>query len=101
MCEVIYEDESYRCQIELLEGRPLFHVDVKHELKVSDVRRGRRAFKAIKEEMQLRGYEYLYAVTPSPHFAQLLGGGHESIQQIMLEDKVLEMIVWELKQLPS
>lgn len=97
MFETIYKDQSYTCTLEVFEGRAFFHVTVEDRLKLSDIKRGRSAFHNIKREVLERGYDRMYAVTPSPHFATLLGAGFEKLQQIEYDGKLQEMIVWELK----
>lgn len=90
---VIYEDESYLCHLQEVEGKAFFHVEVKGTLSLQDVRRGRKAFTKIKEEVADLGYERLFAATPSPHFAGLVGPGFNHLQTV----HELELIVWELK----
>ncbi|MNJ09629.1 hypothetical protein D3C77_37750 [compost metagenome] len=90
---VIYEDESYLCHLQEVEGKAFFHVEVKGKLSLQDVRRGRKAFSKIKEEVANLGYERLFAATPSPHFAGLVGPGFSHLQTV----HELELIVWELK----
>lgn len=91
--ETIYEDESYLCQLQELEGKAFFHVEVKGKLSLQDIRRGRKAFSKIKEEVVSKGYDRLFAATPSPHFASLVGPGFSHLQTI----NDLELIVWELQ----
>lgn len=97
MFSVIYEDDAYLCHIQEVGGRAFFHSKVKRELSLSDVKRGRKAFGDIKSGVTALGYERLYAVTPSPHFAKLLGGGFTHIQTLEVDGDIMEMIVWELK----
>lgn len=92
--KVIYEDESYLCHLQEAEGKAFFHVEVKGKLSLQDVRRGRKAFAKIKGEVASKGYDRLFAATPSPHFASLVGPGFSYLQTI----HGLELIVWELKQ---
>lgn len=92
--EIIYEDESYLCHLQETENKAFFHVEVKGKLTLQDVRRGRKAFAQIKEEVVSKGYDRLFAATPSPHFASLIGPGFLHLQTI----HGLELIVWELKQ---
>lgn len=94
----MYEDEVYKTQITYLNDRPFFHVDVKRKLTKRDIRNGRIIFKGIKAELVERGYERLYAITPSPHFARLVGVDCEHVEFLSVEGQELEMIVWELKQ---
>lgn len=94
----VYEDEAYRCVVEDRFGRAFFHVEVKKELTKTDIRRGRQAFGEIKHKVEELGYELLYSLTPSPHFARLLGGEFTSISTIIEYGVTLELIVWELKQ---
>lgn len=93
----MFEDDVYKTQITYVEGRPFFHVDVKKKLSKSDVKSGRMIFEGIKAGLLKEGYDVLYAVTPSPHFARLIGPGCEHIEFIMLDGTKLEMIAWELK----
>ena len=97
MFSVIYEDDAYLCHLQEVDGRAFFHSKVKKELSLSDVKRGRRAFGGIKSDVVDLGYERLYAVTPSPHFARLLGGESTYIQTLEIDGVTMEMIVWELK----
>lgn len=92
---VIYKDESYICHLQEIEGKAFFHVEVKGKLSLQDIRRGRKAFIKIKDEVFRKGYDRLFAATPSPHFAALVGPGFSHLQTI----HGLELIVWELKQL--
>lgn len=92
--KVIYEDESYLCHLQEVDGKAFFHVEVKGKLSLQDIRRGRKAFTKIKEEVVSKGYDRLFAATPSPHFALLVGPGFSHLQTI----HGLELIVWELKQ---
>ena len=92
--QVIYEDESFLCHLQEIEGKAIFHVEVRGKLTLSDIRRGRKAFYKIKEEVVSKGYERLFAATPSPHFASLVGPGFLHLQTV----HGLELIVWELKQ---
>lgn len=94
----MYEDEAFKVQITYLDGRPFFHVDVKKTLTKSDVKNGRTIFNRIKEQLAEQGHERLYAITPKPHFARLLGGGCEHVDFLTVNDEELEMIAWELKQ---
>lgn len=91
---VIYEDDSYLCHLQEVEGKAFFHVEVKDKLSLQDVKRGRKAFSKIREEVVALGYDRLFAATPSPHFAGLIGPGFNHLQTIY----DLELIVWELKQ---
>lgn len=95
----MYEDEVYKTQVNYIEGRPFFHVDVKRKLTKTDIKNGRVIFDKIKADLAEEGYEQLYAITPSPHFARLIGVGCEHLDYIELEGEKLEMLVWELKQL--
>ena len=97
MFSVIYEDDAYLCHLQEVGGRAFFHSKVKRELSLSDIKRGRSAFDKIKLKVTDLGYERLYAVTPSPHFAKLLGGGFTHIQTLEIDGVTMEMIVWELK----
>ena len=97
MFSVVYEDDAYLCHLQEVDGRAFFHSKVKKELSLSDVKRGRAAFNEIKHKVTELGYSRLYAVTPSPHFAKLLGDGFTHIQTLDIEDTMMEMIVWELK----
>lgn len=91
---MIYEDESYLCHLQEVEEKAFFHVEVRGELSLSDIRRGRKAFSNIKKEVADLGYDRLFAATPSPHFAGLVGPGFTHLQTV----HGLELIVWELKQ---
>lgn len=91
-----YEDEFVLAEVELKEGLPFFHTHVKRDLNKSAIKVAREAFKHIKQEVYKAGYERLYACTPSPHFAKLLGPGFITIQTIE-HDVPYEVIVWELK----
>lgn len=95
--KVLYEDEAYLCHLQDVDGRAFFHSKVKKDLSLSDVKRGRKAFEHIKKSVEGLGYERLYAITPSPHYAALLGPNHEFIQMVEIEGVPMEMIVWELK----
>lgn len=97
-CNVLYEDEAYLCHLQDVDGRAFFHSKVKKDLSLSDIKRGRKAFGDIKKAVEAMGYERLYAITPSPHYAMLLGPGHEFIQSVEINGTPMEMIVWELKQ---
>lgn len=93
----MYEDSVYKTQITYMGGRPFFHVDVKKKLSKTDVKNGRVIFKGIKASLLESGYEQLYAITPSPHFARLIGPGCDHVEFMIIDGVQLEMIVWELK----
>lgn len=92
--QVVHEDEAFIGHLQEVEGKIFFHVKVKDNLTRSDIKRGRVLFEKIKQEVVAKGYDRLFAATPSPHFARLLGPGFIHLETI----HGLELIVWELKQ---
>lgn len=97
-CKIVHEDDNYLCQFEVIEGRLFLHADVRGEsLSLSAVKSGRKVMRELKRLAMEMGFERLYAVTPSPHFIRLIDPTFEHIQHIEFEDKILEMVVWELK----
>lgn len=91
-----YEDDYVHAELEVKDGLMFFHTKVKRELNKGAIKVAREAFVHIKEEVAKAGYERLYAYTPSPHFARLLGPGFNHIDTIEA-DRTYEVIVWELK----
>lgn len=92
----IYEDDCFKLNITLEDGLPFFHVDVKRDLTKKDIRAGRIIFEQVKDLVVNSGYERLYAYTPKIKFAKLIGPGFIHLQEIVLDDVVLDVIVWEL-----
>lgn len=93
-----YESDKFSSKIEIKEGLAFFHVGVSDELTKKDVREAREIFSQIKQTVLSNGYERLYAFTPSPHFARLLGPGFVHIESIPHEETTYELIVWELAE---
>ena len=98
MYKEIYKDEAFSCSLEIFEGRAFFHTDVTKPLRPSDVKRGRKAFTEICELVKGMGYNDLFALTPSPHFASLVGPGFTHIDTIVNNDTVMELIAWPMVQ---
>lgn len=94
---VVYEDEYFLAQIDLREGLVFFHVDVRKELTKSVIIEARKSFKEVKDKVYDMGHDRMYALTPSGHFARLLGRGFEVIPLEGVGD--MELLVWELEDL--
>lgn len=92
-----YEDDCYKCDIDFYEDLPFFHVEVKKDLSISDVKKGREIFDTLKGELKKLGRARLYAYHSSEHFAKLIGGGYINIPVIGGE-KDKQLIVWELEE---
>lgn len=98
MYKLIIDDEFLRVYLTLEEGRLFFHSEVKKPLTLSKVKWARKEFVRIKKEVLEMGYERLYAITPSPHFADLLGPGYVFVDNKVLDDGTyVEAILWELR----
>jgi hypothetical protein len=93
-----YENDKFSGKIEVKDGLAFFHVDSSEDLNRSDIKEAREVFSHIKKAVLDSGYERLYAFTPRPHFARLLGPGFIHIETIPHEDTTYELIVWELAE---
>lgn len=94
----VYESDKFSGKIEVRDGLTFFHVDASDALTRSDVKKARKIFSDIKESLVEVGCQRLYAYTPKPHFARLLGAGFIHIETIPHNGEVYELIVWELTE---
>lgn len=88
-----YKDDNFYVGIEPQEGIVLFHVIV-YEWKPSVLRQMYIVCGRLFEDMAFLGYPKAGTITPNPKFAKLFGG--TVVNELMINDKRHEVIVWEL-----
>ena len=91
--ETIFEDDTCYVAVQVLEGVVNLHCEV-YDWKPSVLKRLYSIFLEIKDYYAGEGFKYLSTVSPNPKFAKLFGG--ETINELVIDGKEYEVIVWEL-----
>lgn len=94
MRETYYEDSSFIFQYRILSGIVFLHCNV-FDWKLSTLKKQIKVLSEFLNEMQRKGFDAVYTITPNPRFARLLGG--EYISDYSEEDFEYEVFRWVLK----
>lgn len=95
--ETYYKDEDASFEFEKLDGLIILHCEV-YKWKISVLRKAYSVFGKFCNEALAGGVEKIATVTPNPKFAKLFGG--TSVAVIEHENKIYEVIIWDLRQQP-
>ena len=93
---IAYEDKDVCCHFEDFQGFRFFHVEVKNFSR-SKIAKWKEEFEKIKEKCLEDGYSSLYSYTRNKKFSKLLSKDFREIGVFMLDNKIFEVLRWELK----
>jgi len=92
-----WEDENIHCKFEDYDGLRFFHVEVMH-FSPKLIREWRKNFEIVKEQCIQEGYNYLFSYTQNKKFIKMISKDFEEVSIVEFNNKIYEVIKWELKQ---
>ena len=90
---LLYEDEDWRVDIEIVDRKPFLHVHA-NKWGVGVARKGYQLLFAIKDQLVNAGFTEFYACTQNKEFAEMYGGVY--VNSVIYEEKEYGVFKWGL-----